>query len=126
MHFYFNFQRYVLFTSNILLWGNLKMREFQLTFVCFFLPNMQESIAHNYRRIRYINMLKILSFVTLLTYIFNSALDQAVERSMPSLSSNNRQIIEKTNEHKVPLHFNFIDSKAAFDTIWRKALLKCS
>ena len=35
-----------------------------------------------------------------------------------------RQLIENANEHKVPLHFNFIDFKAAFDTIWRKALWK--
>ena len=35
-----------------------------------------------------------------------------------------RQIIEKAKEHQVPLHFNFIDFKAAFDTIWRKALWK--
>ena len=35
-----------------------------------------------------------------------------------------RQVIEKAKEHKVPLHFNFVDFKAAFDTIWRKALWK--
>ena len=35
-----------------------------------------------------------------------------------------RQIMEKAKEHQVPLHFNFIDFKAAFDTIWRKALWK--
>jgi len=35
-----------------------------------------------------------------------------------------RQIIEKAKEHKVPLHFHFIDFKAAFDTIWREALWK--
>ena len=35
-----------------------------------------------------------------------------------------RQIIEKAKEHHVPLHFNFIDFKAAFDTIWRRALWK--
>ena len=35
-----------------------------------------------------------------------------------------RQIIEKAKEHQVPIHFNFIDFKAAFDTIWRKALWK--
>ena len=35
-----------------------------------------------------------------------------------------RQLIENAKEHKVPLHFNFIDFKAAFDTIWRKALWK--
>ena len=33
-----------------------------------------------------------------------------------------RQVIEKTKEHRVPLHFNFVDFKAAFDTVWRKAL----
>ena len=33
-----------------------------------------------------------------------------------------RQVIEKDQEHRVPLHFNFVDSKAAFDTIWRKPL----
>ena len=35
-----------------------------------------------------------------------------------------RQIIEKAREHQVPLHFNFVDFKAAFDTVWRKALWK--
>ena len=35
-----------------------------------------------------------------------------------------RQIIEKAKEHQIPIHFNFIDFKAAFDTIWRKALWK--
>ena len=35
-----------------------------------------------------------------------------------------RQIIEKAKEHNVPLHFNFIDFNAAFDTIWREALWK--
>jgi len=35
-----------------------------------------------------------------------------------------RQIIEKAKEHQVPLHFNFVDFKAAFDTVWRKALWK--
>ena len=35
-----------------------------------------------------------------------------------------RQVIEKAREHKVPLHFNFIDFRAAFDTVWRKALWK--
>ena len=35
-----------------------------------------------------------------------------------------RQIIEKAKEHNVKIHFNFIDFKAAFDTIWRKALWK--
>ena len=33
-----------------------------------------------------------------------------------------RQIIEKAREHNVNLHLNFIDFKAAFDTIWREAL----
>ena len=33
-----------------------------------------------------------------------------------------RQIIEKAREHQVPLRFNFIDFKSAFDTVWRKAL----
>ena len=32
-----------------------------------------------------------------------------------------RQVIEKEKEHNVPLHFNFVDFKAAFDTVWRKA-----
>ena len=35
-----------------------------------------------------------------------------------------RQIIEKAKERKVNLHFNFIDFKSVFDTIWRKALWK--
>ena len=35
-----------------------------------------------------------------------------------------RQIIEKAREHQVPIHFHFIDFKAAFDTIWREALWK--
>ena len=35
-----------------------------------------------------------------------------------------RQIIEKAQAHNVSLHFNFIDFKAAFDTIWREALWK--
>ena len=35
-----------------------------------------------------------------------------------------RQTIEKAKEHNVPLHFNFVDFKSAFDTIWRKALWK--
>jgi hypothetical protein len=35
-----------------------------------------------------------------------------------------RQVIEKAREHKIPLHFNFVDFKAAFDTIWRVALWK--
>lgn len=35
-----------------------------------------------------------------------------------------RQIIEKANERKIPLHFHFIDFKSAFDTVWRKALWK--
>ena len=33
-----------------------------------------------------------------------------------------RQIMEKARERGLRLHFNFIDFKAAFDTIWRKAL----
>ena len=33
-------------------------------------------------------------------------------------------MIEKAREHKVPLHFNFVDFKAAFDTVWRDALWK--
>ena len=35
-----------------------------------------------------------------------------------------RQLMEKANEHQVPLHLNFMDFKAAFDTIWRGALWK--
>lgn len=35
-----------------------------------------------------------------------------------------RQIMEKAKEHNVPIHFNFIDFKAAFDTVWREALWK--
>ena len=35
-----------------------------------------------------------------------------------------RQKIEKAKQHQVPLHFNFVDVKAAFDTIWRKVLWK--
>ena len=35
-----------------------------------------------------------------------------------------RQIIEKAKERKVNLHFNFIDFKSAFDTVWRKVLWK--
>ena len=34
------------------------------------------------------------------------------------------KIIEKSKEHKVPLHIHFIDFKAAFYTIWREALWK--
>ena len=33
-----------------------------------------------------------------------------------------RQIIEKAKKRKVNLHFNFIDFKSAFATIWREAL----
>lgn len=33
-----------------------------------------------------------------------------------------RQIIEKAREKNIPVHFHFIDFKAAFDTIWRNAL----
>ena len=29
-----------------------------------------------------------------------------------------RQLIEKAKEHQIPLHFHFIDFKAAFDTIY--------
>ena len=29
-----------------------------------------------------------------------------------------RQILEKAKEHNVPLHFNFVEFKAAFDTVW--------
>ncbi|PIK47844.1 hypothetical protein BSL78_15289 [Apostichopus japonicus] len=36
-----------------------------------------------------------------------------------------RQIFEKAKERKIPLHWNFVDFKAAFDTIWREALWKC-
>jgi hypothetical protein len=35
-----------------------------------------------------------------------------------------RQVLEKAREHNVPMHFNFIDFKAAFDTVWREALWK--
>ena len=35
-----------------------------------------------------------------------------------------RQIMEKAKERRISLHFNFIDFKAAFHTIWRKALWK--
>ena len=35
-----------------------------------------------------------------------------------------RQIIEKAREKNIPIHFHFIDFKAAFETIWRNALLK--
>ena len=35
-----------------------------------------------------------------------------------------RQLIEKAKEHQIPLHFHFIDFKAAFDTIWKEALWK--
>ena len=35
-----------------------------------------------------------------------------------------RQVIEKAQEHRVPLHFNFVYFKAAFDTVWGKALWK--
>lgn len=36
-----------------------------------------------------------------------------------------RQIFEKAKERRVPIHWNFVDFKAAFDTIWREALWKC-
>ena len=29
-----------------------------------------------------------------------------------------RQVIEKAQEHRVQLHFNFVDFKAGFDTVW--------
>ena len=32
--------------------------------------------------------------------------------------------MEKANECQVPLYFNSVDFKAAFDTIWRGALWK--
>ena len=35
-----------------------------------------------------------------------------------------RQIMQKSRERKVSLHFHFIDFKAAFDTVWRSALWK--
>ena len=35
-----------------------------------------------------------------------------------------QQIMEKTNEHQVPLHLDFFYFKAAFDTIWIGALWK--
>ena len=35
------------------------------------------------------------------------------------------QIIEKARERRIKLHWNFVDIKAAFDTIWREALWKC-
>ena len=35
-----------------------------------------------------------------------------------------RQIMQKAKDRKIDLHFNFIDFKAAFDTVWRKALWK--
>ena len=35
-----------------------------------------------------------------------------------------RQILEKAKEHNLNIHLNLIDFKAAFDTIWRKALWK--
>ena len=35
-----------------------------------------------------------------------------------------RQLMEKARERKIDLHFNFVDFKSAFDTIWRKALWK--
>ena len=33
-----------------------------------------------------------------------------------------RQVLEKAREHNVPVHYNFIDFRAAFDTVWREAL----
>ena len=35
-----------------------------------------------------------------------------------------RQIMEKARERNIDIHCNFIDFKAAFDTIWREALWK--
>ena len=35
-----------------------------------------------------------------------------------------RHIMQKAKARKIDLHFNFIDFKAAFDTVWRKALWK--
>lgn len=35
-----------------------------------------------------------------------------------------RQILEKAKEHNVPIHINFEDFKAAFDTVLREALWK--
>ena len=32
-----------------------------------------------------------------------------------------RQVMQKARERKINLHFNFIDFKAAFDTVWGKA-----
>ena len=32
-----------------------------------------------------------------------------------------RQFTEKAQEHRGPLHLNFVDCKASFDTAWRKA-----
>ena len=36
-----------------------------------------------------------------------------------------RQIVEKAKERQIALHWNFVNFKAAFDTIWREALWKC-
>ena len=36
-----------------------------------------------------------------------------------------QEIFEKAKERRVPIHWNFVDFKAAFDTIWREALWKC-
>ena len=35
-----------------------------------------------------------------------------------------RQLMEKVRERKIPLHFNFIDFKSTFDTIWRNSSWK--
>ena len=35
------------------------------------------------------------------------------------------KIIEKAKERRIPIHWNFVDFKAAFDTIWRDALWRC-
>ena len=36
-----------------------------------------------------------------------------------------RQVLEKAKERHIPIHWNFVDFKAAFDTVWRDALWKC-
>ena len=35
-----------------------------------------------------------------------------------------RQILEKAKERGIDIHFNFVDFKSAFDTVWREALWK--
>ena len=37
---------------------------------------------------------------------------------------NVRQVLEKANERHISIHWNFVDFKAAFDTVWREAF-KC-